>query len=56
MKSAGAACGAIHEKKRTDTGHLVTTALQELAAHPITVRLVTPAEEPRWNKWGRKHP
>ena len=44
-----------NRKTNAASEHPVSAALQELAAHPITVRLVTSAEEPRWNKWVRKH-
>jgi hypothetical protein len=38
----------------TESEHPVTAALRELAAQEITVRLVTPEEEPRWNKLVRQ--
>ena len=44
-----------NRKTNAASEHPVTAALQELAAHQITVRLVTSEEEPRWNKWVRKH-
>ena len=35
--------------------HLVTEILDEIAAQQVTVELVSPEEEPRWNKLIRKH-
>ena len=35
--------------------HLVTEILEEIAAQEVTVELVSPEEEARWNKLIRKH-
>src|SRR5580704_622741 len=35
--------------------HLVTELLEEMAAEQVTVELVSPEEEARWNKLIRKH-
>ena len=46
------------DSKRTvvaKTKHPVTAALEDFAAQEITVRLLPPEEEPRWNKLVRKH-
>ena len=39
----------------TEPPHPVTTVLAEIAAEEITVELVPPEDEPRWNKLMRQH-
>ena len=48
----------IAQIKRTrgaDAPHPVTSVLAEIATEEITVELVDPQDEPRWNKLMRKH-